>query len=119
MKKAITASPRQHQVFCEVCRKPVVYFEMIADPTILTYVVGVKCHGKTETLDFTHQPPALIRAFAKEAAELEAQQEQVAAAPADYFVCMSMLVTGRHKHPNLMLGKVDMIARDIALEGNP
>jgi hypothetical protein len=36
--------------------------------------------------------------------------------PADYFVSMSMLVTGRHKGDHPTLGKVDVIARDIALE---
>jgi len=41
---------------------------------------------------------------------------RLADALADYFVSMSMLVTGRHKGDHPTLGKVDVIARDIALE---
>ncbi|MBY0438576.1 MAG: hypothetical protein K2W80_10320 [Burkholderiales bacterium] len=109
---------RQHQVFCAVCQRQVDHYQMMAARDVMGYLVGAKCHGKTETADFQWEVPATVVMFEKEAAELKAQRERDTAAPADYFVCLSMLVTGRHKHPNLMLGKVDMIARDIALEGN-
>ena len=115
----MTVPTSRVQVICAVCRRPVEVFSVNDDPVLWDRTVYARCHGKTETLLFSDAVPNPIIVFREEAETIRVQQEQAAAAPADYFICLSMLVTGRHKHPDPTLGKVDVIARDIALEGNP
>lgn len=104
------------QVICAVCRRPVELFEVNDSPQLWAQTVYAMCHGKKDSLLFRNGVPTQVIVFKEEAEAIKAQQEQTAAAPADYFVCLSMLVTGRHKHPHLMLGLLDKVARDIAME---
>ncbi|MCA3109875.1 MAG: hypothetical protein ING91_19270 [Rhodocyclaceae bacterium] len=109
------------EVICAVCRRPVEVFSVTNDPSLWARSFYARCHGKKDTLIFSDADavPNPVIMFREEAEAIRVQREQAAAAPADYFVCLSMLVTGRHKHPDLMLGLTDVIALDIALEGNP
>lgn len=104
---------------CAVCSTPVRTYEVIPLHARHTVLWRARCHGKideqeVDTLDYVRSPAL---AFVEEAKALEEWHS----APADHFVCFSLLITGRHRKNSPTLGALDVKAAAVVAEekGDP
>ena len=104
----------ERRVLCAVCQRQVDHWQMHDSVGAYVSTVAVQCHGKKDTLLFRDYVPATVIAFQQEAEAL-AELRKVAA-PADHFICLSLLLTGQHKHLADTLSNMDVIAGRIATE---